>query len=207
MLFRGRVLPGARLFGKLVLATIPVIIAGYLLDKYYGGTLRSIEIIGWSSLAFGLLLYVVDMMFMTVRRMADMPLSAAMIIGTSQVLALIPGTSRSGITMTAARLLGYERQDAARFSMLLSIPTIVGAGALKGYELYQSGNAALGMDVLLSVVLTFGFALIAIILMMSWLRRASFTPFVIYRVLLGVLLIAWVHGLLTGLSFMPAPPS
>src|SRR3546814_3595978 len=77
------------------------------------------------------------------------------LIGLSQILALIPGTSRSGITMTAARFLGFERVEAARFSMLLAIPAILGAGALAGYDLYHSGNLALGYEALVGAVLAF----------------------------------------------------
>src|SRR3546814_6928918 len=81
------------------------------------------------------------------------------LIGLSQILALIPGTSRSGITMTAARFLGFERVEAARFSMLLAIPAIIAAGALAGYDLYHSGNLALGYEVLVGAVLAFAVAL------------------------------------------------
>lgn len=198
-LARGRLTYGARLFGYLVAATIPVVIAGFLLNDLAGGISRNPEVIAWAMLGFGIVLYVVDQRFMTVKRMEHFNLGAAMLIGLSQVLALIPGTSRAGITMTAARMLGYERSDAARFSMLLSIPTIIGAGTLKGVEIYQSGDVALGLDALLSAVLALGFALIAIVVMMSWLRRASFTPFVVYRVLLGGFLLAWLYGLIEGL--------
>ena len=120
--------------------------------------------------------------------------SIGLIIGVAQVLALIPGTSRSGITMTAARALGFERVEAARFSLLLAIPAILGAGSLAGHDLYRSGNVVLGHEALVCAVLSFLVALIAIVLMIGWLRRASFTPFVVYRLLLGGLLLWWVYG-------------
>ena len=110
-----------------------------------------------------------------------------------QAVSLVPGTSRAGITMTAARFLGVERQDAARFSLLLSIPTIIGAGVLKGFELSKSGNKMLFYDVITVTGLSFLFALVAISLLMVWLRRANFTPFVIYRVLLGGVLLSIVY--------------
>ncbi|MDJ0949432.1 MAG: undecaprenyl-diphosphate phosphatase [Alphaproteobacteria bacterium] len=200
-LLRGRVTAGARLFGYLVVATIPVVIAGYFANDRLGGISRNPEVIAWAMIGFGIVLYLADRLFLTVKRMDHLNLGAAITVGLAQVLALIPGTSRAGITMTAARMLGYERTAAARFSMLLSIPTILGAGALKGFELSQSGDIALGRDALLSGGFAFGFALIAILLMMSWLRRASFTPFVVYRLLIGGILLAWIHGWIEGLPF------
>ena len=173
------------LFVKLVLATLPVIVAGFLVNEYMGADLRTLEIIGWATLVFGIVLYIADKMNMTVRQMEHISYGGAFFIGLLQVLALIPGTSRAGITMTAARFLGVERQDAARFSLLLSIPTIIGAGALKGYELYKSGDPVLLNDTITVAGLSFLFALVAISLLMVWLRRASFTPFVAYRILLG----------------------
>jgi len=174
---------------KLVLATLPVIVAGFLVNEYLGADLRTLEIIGWTTLVFGILLYIADKMNMTVRQIEHISYGGAFFIGLLQVLALVPGTSRAGITMTAARFLGVERQDAARFSLLLSIPTIIGAGALKGYELYKSGDPVLLNDAITVAGLSFLFALVAISLLMVWLRRASFTPFVAYRIILGGVLI------------------
>jgi undecaprenyl-diphosphatase len=96
--------------------------------------------------------------------------------------------------MTAARILGFDRTDAARFSMLLSMPTILGAGILKGLELYQSADAQLTADAVTAAGLALVSALVAIAVMMAWLRRATFTPFVVYRVVLGVLLLAFAYG-------------
>jgi undecaprenyl-diphosphatase len=131
---------------------------------------------------------------MTVRRIEHLRLGDVLIIGFAQVLALIPGTSRSGITMTAARFLGLERREGARFSMLLAIPVIIGAGGLKGWQLYQSGDARLTSDALLSAGLAFAMALIAIAALMAWLKRSSFTPFVLYRIFLGGFLLTAVYG-------------
>ena len=96
--------------------------------------------------------------------------------------------------MTAGRLLGMERQDAARFSMLLSIPTILGAGALGGAELAGEADFTLGKDALLSACLAFVTGLIGIAVMMSWLRRAGFAPFVLYRLALGAVLLYWIYS-------------
>jgi undecaprenyl-diphosphatase len=116
----------------------------------------------------------------------------ALAIGLAQVLALVPGTSRSGITMTAARFLGLERTEAARFSMLLAIPAILGATILVGYDLLRLGDLRIGLDALVAIGLSFLVAWLAIAAMMAWLSHATFTPFVIYRVILGVALLWFV---------------
>jgi undecaprenyl-diphosphatase len=171
-----------------------VVIAGFALKRYYPEGIRDLAVVGWATLGFGVVLWIADRVGMTVRRIEHIGFWDAMLIGLSQVLALVPGTSRSGITMTAARLLGMERPDAARFSMILSIPTIVGAGVLEGWELYKLGDARLTADVFLAATLAFVAAIVAIVLMMAWLKRASFTPFVIYRIALGIFLVAFAYG-------------
>ena len=175
---------------KLVIATLPVILAGYLMNTYLGGAFRSLEIIGWTTLGFGILLFLADKLNMTIRSVEHITFLGAFVIGLFQVLALIPGTSRAGITMTAARFQGVERQDTARFSLLLSIPVIAAAGTLKGLELYQSSNDILLKNALTAGAMSFGFALVAITFLMVWLKRASFTPFAIYRVILGIFLLS-----------------
>ena len=185
--------PGARLAGYLVLGTVPAVIAGFLLDRYYPGGIRGLEVIAWTTLGFGILLFAADKLGMTVRRLEHLEVGDVIIIGLAQVLALVPGTSRSGITMTAGRLLGLERKEAARFSLLLSIPVILGAGALKGWELYQAGDPQLTSDALLAAGMAFAAALVAIAAMMAWLRRATFTPFVVYRVCLGAFMLAVIY--------------
>ena len=190
----GRWGPEARLALNILIATPPVIVAGLVLRDYVDGPLRSIAVIGWTTLGFGLLLYAADRLGLRIRRIEHMAAGGAVIIGLFQMLAPIPGVSRSGITMTAARFLGYERVEAARFSLLLSMPVIIGAGTLAGSELYNSGNVVLGFDALLAMLLAFVSALIALALMMRWLRRASFTPFVIYRLCLGAGLLIWSYA-------------
>ena len=193
-LLRGRIDQGTRLMLQVIVGSIPVVIAGFMIAKYAGGMLRSVEIIGWTTLGFGLLLGLADRVGMTVRRLEHMSYGSALAIGMAQVLALIPGTSRSGITMTMARFLGFERTDAARFSLLLSIPAIAGAGTLTGIDLWQSGDISLTRDVLVAIGLSFASALVAITLMMAWLKHAGFMPFVVYRVLLGILLLYLVYA-------------
>jgi undecaprenyl-diphosphatase len=185
---------GAKLAGYLVVATLPVITAGLVVNYYLAEVLRSLTVIAWATLIFGIVLYVADRRGMTVRRVEHMTLFDALIIGFAQALALIPGTSRSGITMSAARMLGLERAEAARFSILLSIPAILGAGVLKTRDLYAAGDVQLSLDAALAAGLAFAAALIAIASLMAWLRRATFTPFVVYRVVLGAALLAVTYG-------------
>jgi len=194
-LVAGRWTSSSRLAFYLIAATIPVVIAGSVLSS--SGLLpylRSVEVIAWASIGFGVLLFMADRVGMTIHRMEHMTVVNAVIIGLSQVLALIPGTSRAGVTMTAARFLGFEARAAAHFSMLMSIPTIIAAGVLEGRELYLNGQLQFGSDAAIAVVLAFVTALVSIAVLMFWLRRSGFTPFVVYRILLGAGLLWWVYS-------------
>ncbi len=190
----GRWTPGARLAALVIVGTLPLIAVGGLFKDEITAILRDTAVVAWATIGFGIVLFIADRSAMTFRRIDHMTFTASLVIGLSQVLALIPGTSRSGITMTAARALGFERVEAARFSLLLAIPAILGAGSLAAYDLYESGNVTLGREALVGVVLSFGVALLAIVLMIGWLKRASFTPFVVYRIILGGVLLWWVYG-------------
>jgi undecaprenyl-diphosphatase len=199
----GRMDDGGRLVMFLVTATIPALAVGYLVDRYFSDTLRNPQIVAWALIGFGVMLYLADRVGLTVNQMKHMTLAQALIIGLVQALAFIPGTSRSGVTMTAARLLGYERGEAARFSFLLSIPAISAAGLWKGRELINGSDA----EMLQSALFTMGFSAIAgflaIAFLMAWLRRASFTPFVGYRLLLGGLILWLIYS--GSLVAAPAP--
>jgi undecaprenyl-diphosphatase len=186
--------PGRRLAVLVVIGTVPVIIAGLTLKTIGTEHLRSVTVIGWATLGFGLLLYAADRYGRDTRALRDMTCGGALWIGLAQVLALVPGTSRSGITMTAARALGYRRAEAARFSMLLSIPTILAAGSLLTLDLIALGEAQVSLQALAAIVLAFLSAWLAIALLMRWLQRATFTPFVIYRCVLGVALLLYAYG-------------
>ncbi len=191
---RRRIDADARLLLLVVAATIPVIVAGVVLKALMPEGIRSIAVIGWMTLVFGVVLWVADRFGGTLGRLCELRLGPALLIGLAQCLALIPGTSRSGITMTAARALGFERTEAARFALLLSMPAIAGAGLLQGLELYELGDAAVTGDAVFAAALALVSALVAITLMMAWLRRATFTPFAIYRVILGAVLLILAYG-------------
>jgi len=187
---------GARLALQVILATLPVVAVGYfLIDQ--AERLRDPLIIGWATLGFGVLLYLADRLGLRIRRIEHMSFAGAFMVGLAQVCALVPGASRSGVTMSAARMLGFEREEAARFSLLLAIPAIIAAGTLEAIRLYEMGDVALTQDAIVAAGLAFLSAMAAIALLMKWLRRASFTPFVLYRVVLGAGLLAFVYwGLL-----------
>ena len=190
----GRSSDGARLAIHLFIAAVPVIAAGaalVLLDLT--DALQSPVVIAWTMLGFGILLGFADRLGMTVRRIEHMTGGAALIIGMAQVLALIPGTSRAGITMTAARMMGYERTEATRFSMLLALPVILAAGGWDAMSIYQSGDWQLGIGAILAAGVAFAVAYGAIAVLMKWLETATFTPFVIYRVVVGGALLYWIY--------------
>ena len=195
-LARGRAdTKGSRLALLLIIATIPVVLFGVAL-KLTGldDHMRSIAVIGWTMLGFGLVLWWTDRRGAHVREAADWNLKDALRIGAAQALALIPGTSRSGITITAARALGYQREDAARLSMLMSIPAIIASGTFLGAEVIANADAAMAKDGAIAAVLAFVSALGALALMMRLLRSISFTPYVIYRVILGGILLFIAYG-------------
>lgn len=181
---------GAHLAFCLGLATIPVAIAG-LVIKLAGweDNLRSIALIGWTMLIFGVVLYWADRTGRNSRSSDEWNWKDATIMGLCQVLALLPGTSRSGITITGAMKLGYRRQDAARLSMLMSIPTIIASGALVGGEVFVATDTQSARAGIIAAIFSFAAALLALSLMMRLLRSVSFTPYVIYRVLLGTALL------------------
>lgn len=184
-LARGKRDSRTRLVWLLLVASVPALAIGFALDQWAGDALRDYRIIAGTLIGFGILLYVADRMGLTVRRIEHMSAGAALAIGFFQCLAFIPGTSRSGITMTMARVMGYERLEAARFSFLLSIPTIAAAGLYKGYQLVRAGDFAEMERALMMTGLAAITGFLAIAFMMYWLRRASFAPFVAYRLILG----------------------
>ncbi|MCB1385232.1 MAG: undecaprenyl-diphosphate phosphatase [Nitratireductor sp.] len=198
-LLRLRLNDNSRMAGYIILATIPAIAFGVILKlSGLSDHLRSVELIAWNAVIFGVLLYAADVIGPQIKKMEDMKLSPALIIGVAQALALIPGTSRSGITMTAARLMGFERPEAARFSFLLGIPAIAGAGAFVTLDFIESGQS-IPTDAIWAAVLTFFAALAAIALLMAMVRRVSFLVFMLYRLALALVLFAMLYGWVPGL--------
>jgi undecaprenyl-diphosphatase len=194
VLVTGRLTPEGRMALYIGAGTVPIVIVGALL-KLTGlsDAMRSPVLVAWNAIIFGVLLYLADSFGRFRRTIDDIDLKSAMTIGAAQALALIPGTSRSGITMTAGRALGFARSDAARFSFLLSIPATAAAGVLIIGDAIEK-RQPIGLDAVITGGLTFLTALAAIAFLMAIIRRHSFLPFVIYRVLLGAVLLGLVYG-------------
>ena len=185
---------GQKMSIHLIVASIPAVVIGYTIYKIEPSFVCLVSVMAWMTLIFGVVLWVADKYFTGTKSLEKMGMKDAILIGLAQALALVPGTSRSGITMTAALFLGYSRKEAAHFSLLLAIIAISGAGLLTGIDLVQSGDLVLGADVLVAILFTFAASYVAIMLMMKWLENRSFTPFAIYRVILGLVLLGLIYG-------------
>ena len=172
------------------MATLPAVLVGFFAGDYIENQLRNLPVIATTTVVFGVLLGLADRRSTKLSAGTQLTLSVALIIGLAQAVAPIPGVSRSGITITAALLLGMSRQASARFSFLLSIPVIAGAGLLKAWELASSGVAVewllLGMGAVISGITAY----LCIAVFLRLLDRVGLMPFVYYRVLLAAVLYA-----------------
>jgi undecaprenyl-diphosphatase len=187
----GRAPEQRRLFLWIAVGTIPAIAVGLFLKLGgYLDSFRSTDLVAFNLIFYGLLLGAADRWGRQERSYEDLRLKDAIIVGLAQALALIPGTSRSGVTMTAARVLGFHRAEAARFSFLLSIPAVAGAGLLAGLDLADA-TREMQWDALVAGALTFVAAFATMAGLMRFLRTKSMMIFVLYRVALGGVLLAF----------------
>jgi len=184
----GRSSTEARLAWYLVLATIPAGVMGLLLNDMVEAYSRSMLVIGTTSIVFGILLYFADRYAPAQRPLESLTLRGALIIGLAQVMALIPGTSRSGVTMTAGLFCGLDRRAAAKFSFLLAIPIIMASGLFKGLEMLEGGSSTEWGMLLYAIVVSAVVSFACIHLFLRLIERIGFMPFIIYRVALGILL-------------------
>ena len=179
---------------KILIGTIPIIPVGYIL--YQTGLindLRSLEIIGWMSLIFGIILYISDKTKITKKIEKEFSSRSAIIIGVFQVLSLIPGVSRSGITITAGRLLGFNRFDSAKISFLLSIPTLGAASVLGVYNVYKEESAELNFLALIAIIFSSIFSYFTIALFLNFIKKFSLNIFIIYRIILSLFILTIVY--------------
>ncbi len=176
----------------ILLATIPGGLAGLLLNDVVSTYLRASVVIAISTICFGLLMLLADRAGSKRRVLADMTLKQALLIGCAQAVALIPGTSRSGITMTMALFLGYKPQAAARFSFLLSVPMILMAAGYEGLALFSGSEPVAWRAMLIGIAVSFVSALLVIHLFLKMLAHVGLWPFVLYRLLLGAGLLLFV---------------
>ncbi len=189
--------PGSRLAFLLIIATIPGILFGlFLAITGIDDMLRSVAVIGWTMVIFGVVLWIADRRGDSGKQPAEWTLKEAVTLGLWQAVALIPGTSRSGICITGALFAGYDRKAAAKISMLMSIPMIIASATYIGGKVVATANMQDAVDGAIAAVFAFLSALLALVLMMKLLNSVSFTPYVIYRVVLGLFLLwfAYVHG-------------
>ena len=181
---------------NLIISTPPTLFIGFLLAaKGWDDALRSLEVIAFTTIFFGILLWLSDVKAKADKPIKELTWGGAVILGLAQSLALIPGTSRSGITMTAGRTLGLSREASARFSMLMSLP-VIGAGGLyamlKLITADAAEHSATLMNGLVVAGLSFVTAYACIALFMKWVGRIGFFPFMIYRLILGFGLLTWI---------------
>ena len=179
---------------KILISTIPIIPIGYvLLETGLIDFLSSLEVIAWMSLIFGLLLFISDKSKTTNNIETNFTIKSAIIIGLFQVLALVPGVSRSGITITAGRFLGFNRFDSAKVSFLLAIPALSAASLLGVYDIYKEGSVELNFLAIIAVIFSFIFSYITIAIFLNFIRKFSLKLFVIYRIILSLFLLSLVY--------------
>lgn len=181
----------SRLVWYLGLATVPAGLVGLLAGGFIEANLRTLPVIATTTLLFGVLLGVADRRSTATAVGRSLGLIMALLIGCAQVLALVPGVSRSGVTMTAALMLGMDRQSSARFSFLLSIPIIASAGLLKVWELAADGAAVDWLSLGLGAIVSGLAAYCCIAIFLRLLNKVGFMPFVYYRIVLAAILYAF----------------
>ena len=179
---------------KILIGTIPIIPVGYIL--YQTGLihqLRNLEMIGWTSLIFGIFLYISDKSKDTKKIENEFTNKSAIIIGLFQALALIPGVSRSGITITSGRFLGFNRFDSAKISFFLSIPTLTAASIIGIYNIQKEGSTELNFLAIIAVIFSFIFSYITIAFFLNFIKKFNLNIFIIYRIILSLFILGVVY--------------
>lgn len=175
----------------IMIATVPVVVVGFIFQNLIEQNLRQPLVVGISLIVFGVLIGLMDRLGESRKKLEDIYLSNALFIGIFQAVSLIPGVSRSGLTIGAARILGFDRINAARFSFLLSTPAVIGASLLRFFETQQN-NESINLSVL--IVGSFISCLVGIIVirfLLRYLQNGTLWPFVWYRIILGLIVIAY----------------
>ena len=176
---------------KIIIGTIPLIPVGYIL--YSSGMidqLRNLKVIAWTTLIFGILLFICDQNKSTRKIEKDFTYISAIIFGLFQIISLIPGVSRAGITITSGRFLGFNRFDSAKISFFLAIPALIAASLLGLYNIYKEGSAELNFLAIIAIIFSFIFSFITIALFLNFIKKFSLKIFVIYRIALSLILLS-----------------
>ena len=182
------------LFIKIFLSSIPVMLIGFLLIRFQLiDQLRNLQVIGWTTIIFGILLYISDKFSIEKKIDSNFTYKSAIFIGILQIFSLIPGVSRSGITITAARVLRFNRLDSAKISFLLSIPTLAAVSFYGLRNLLFSDNVDFSILNLISIFLSFIFSFITIKFFLNYIKKFNLNIFIIYRILLGVFLLTTAY--------------
>lgn len=191
LLLRGQVTPYFKLSLAVVVGTIPVVVAGLFIFKIIEKPQNTPYVIGLNSIVFGVLLYVADLSKTERKSCVNIKLWEAFLIGCAQAFALLPGASRSGSCMTAARALGYSRIESTRFAFLLGIPAILGASVLKLSDI-NWGDPSVDIELFTyGSMISFAVSYLVIVVMLRLLGWMSFLPIAIYRLVLGVVLLVF----------------
>jgi len=177
--------PDARMGWLIILGSIPIVVLGLIFQEQIETTLRSLWIVATTLIVFGILLGIADWIGAKRRKLDDLTYPHGVIYGFAQALALIPGVSRSGGTITAGLLMGYERAAAARYAFLLAIPAVFGSGFYQLFKSWGEPGVYGPVETAAATLVAFVVALLVIAFFMSYISKRSFLPFVIYRVLLG----------------------
>jgi undecaprenyl-diphosphatase len=188
--------PDARMGWLIIVGSIPIVVLGLLFQDDIETTLRDLRIVATALVLFSLILYWADRVGAKKRELPELTVGHGIAFGFAQAMALIPGVSRSGGTITMGLFLGYSRSAAARYSFLLAVPAVHGSGFFQAYEALTGDVAGQGVSwgpTILATVIAFGVGLTVIAWLLRYLDRGSFTPFVVYRVILGVLVLALVQ--------------
>jgi undecaprenyl-diphosphatase len=187
--------PDARMGWLIIVGSIPIVVLGLLLQDRIETTFRDLRIVAIALVAFSLILFAADRLGSKKNELDDLNVRDGVLFGLAQALALIPGVSRSGGTITMGLFLGYSRSAAARYSFLLAIPAVLGSGFYQAYDALEGNLAGGTVDwgpTILATVLAFGVGLTVIAWLLRYLDRGSFTPFVVYRVVVGLLVLGLV---------------
>ena len=183
-----------KIFILIIIASLPIILCGYLISQTgIINDLRSLKVIGWTTVVFGILLYFSDKKENEKNLEINFDIKSALIIGILHIFSLIPGVSRSGIAITAARFLKYDRVNAARISFLLSIPTLLAVTVFGIYNIYITDSFDIIKFNFSSIVLSFIFSYITMAVFLNYIKKASLDIFVYYRVVLGILILIFAY--------------